>query len=75
MSHFSQKLIQWQKVYGRHGLPWQVSEPYARWISEVMLQLTQVGTLIDYYHRVMERFQTVKDLAMASEDEVMRYWA
>lgn len=75
MSQFSQQLIQWQKLYGRHGLPWQVSEPYARWISEVMLQQTQVVTVIDYYHRFMERFPTVTDLASANEDEVMRYWA
>ena len=75
MSNFSDRLIQWQKLYGRHGLPWQIKDPYARWISEVMLQQTQVVTVIDYYHRFMDRFPTVSELAAASEDEVMRYWA
>ena len=75
MSNFSDRLIQWQKIYGRHGLPWQIKDPYARWISEVMLQQTQVVTVIDYYHRFMSRFPTVNDLAVASEDEVMSYWA
>lgn len=75
MSNFSDRLIQWQKLYGRHGLPWQIKDPYARWISEVMLQQTQVVTVIDYYHRFMDRFPTVNELAVASEDEVMRYWA
>ncbi len=72
---FAQKIIQWQKAYGRHGLPWQVPDAYARWVSEVMLQQTQVTTVIGYYLRFMERFPSVHDLAATSDDEVMRYWA
>ena len=75
MSEFSKSLIHWQKQYGRHNLPWQMKDPYARWISEVMLQQTQVTTVIDYYCRFMTCFPTVKDLANASEDQVMIQWA
>lgn len=72
---FSQTLINWQKEHGRHHLPWQVAEPYARWVSEIMLQQTQVATVIEYYERFMRRFPTVQSLAQASEDEVMQYWS
>ena len=70
---FSKILIDWQKNHGRHNLPWQVAQPYARWISEIMLQQTQVNTVIEYFERFMKRFPTVQDLAQASEDEVMQY--
>ena len=72
---FSLTLITWQRNHGRHHLPWQVAEPYARWISEIMLQQTQVATVIEYYDRFMKRFPTVQDLAKAQEDEVMQYWS
>lgn len=72
---FSQTLIDWQQKSGRHDLPWQVAEPYARWISEIMLQQTQVVTVIDYFNRFMKRFPTVESLAQASEDEVLQYWS
>ena len=72
---FSKILIDWQKIHGRHNLPWQVAQPYARWISEIMLQQTQVSTVIEYFERFMRRFPTVQDLAQASEDEVMQYWS
>lgn len=72
---FSKILIDWQKNHGRHNLPWQVAQPYARWISEIMLQQTQVNTVIEYFERFMKRFPTVQDLAQASEDEVMQYWS
>lgn len=72
---FSRTLISWQRDHGRHHLPWQVAEPYARWISEIMLQQTQVATVIEYYDRFMRRFPAVQDLAKAQEDEVMQYWS
>lgn len=72
---FSTKLIQWQKENGRHNLPWQVKDPYARWVSEIMLQQTQVSTVIEYFERFMSRFPTVQSLACATEDEVMQYWS
>ena len=75
LKHFSEILIDWQKTNGRHHLPWQIPDPYARWISEIMLQQTQVNTVIEYYERFMRRFPTVESLAEATEDELMQYWS
>ncbi len=73
---FSQKIIAWQQVHGRHHLPWQnTHNPYAIWVSEIMLQQTQVQAVIGYYQRFMQRFPTLIDLANAPQDEVMRYWS
>lgn len=73
---FATKLIAWQKHDGRHDLPWQVShDPYAIWISEIMLQQTQVATVIPYYERFMARFPDISAIASASEEEVLTYWA
>ena len=72
---FSNTLIKWQKESGRNNLPWQVTDPYKRWVSEIMLQQTQVATVIEYYERFMRRFPTVQSLAQASEDELMQYWS
>lgn len=72
---FSTRLIQWQRRYGRHHLPWQVKNPYAVWLSEIMLQQTQVATVLDYYPRFLSRFPDVKSLADAPEDEVLSLWA
>ena len=52
----------------------KTTNPYYIWLSEVMLQQTQVKTVIDYYHRFVERFPTVEVLSQASEDEVLKYW-
>lgn len=73
---FAAKLIAWQKRYGRHDLPWQGSRnPYAIWVSEIMLQQTQVATVIPYYKRFMQRFPDVSSLASAAEEEVLTCWA
>jgi A/G-specific adenine glycosylase len=73
---FAQKLIDWQRRHGRRGLPWQgTRDPYRIWLSEVMLQQTQVAAVIPYYERFIRRFATVEALAAASEDEVLRLWA
>ncbi len=73
---FSRKLIEWQRHHGRHHLPWQASrDPYRIWVSEIMLQQTQVGTVIPYYERFMARFPDIAALAAASEEEVLTYWA
>lgn len=73
---FATRVVDWQKHYGRHELPWQQTrDPYRIWLSEIMLQQTQVSTVIGYYHRFLERFPTVQTLAQASQDEVMPYWA
>jgi A/G-specific adenine glycosylase len=74
--NFSRQLIEWQRQHGRHYLPWQMgSDPYRIWVSEIMLQQTQVGTVIPYYERFIKRFPDVFELARASEEEVLTYWA
>ena len=74
--NFARKLIRWQRRHGRHGLPWQgTRDPYRIWLSEVMLQQTQVATVIPYYQRFVETYPTVAALAAASEEDVLRLWA
>lgn len=76
MSDFSNRLIVWQKQYGRHDLPWQnTTDPYAIWVSEIMLQQTQVSAVIGYYQRFMARFLTIEALANATQDEVLQHWS
>ena len=73
---FAAKLIAWQRRHGRHGLPWQgTRDPYRIWLSEVMLQQTQVGAVIPYYERFLKTYPTLEGLAAASEDEVLRLWS
>ncbi len=73
---FAQKLIAWHGVSGRSGLPWQGNrDPYAVWVSEIMLQQTQVATVLERYPRFMKRFPVVKKLAAADVDEVLAEWA
>jgi A/G-specific adenine glycosylase len=73
---FAQQLIAWQRRHGRRSLPWQgTRDPYRIWLSEVMLQQTQVAAVIPYYQRFLEKYSTVEALAAASEDEVLRLWA
>ena len=76
MADFSASLIQWQQQHGRHHLPWQnISDPYAIWVSEIMLQQTQVSAVIPYYQRFMARFPDIASLAGSDEDEVLRHWS
>jgi A/G-specific adenine glycosylase len=76
MSDFAQKLIAWQQQHGRHDLPWQhTRDPYAIWVSEIMLQQTQVSAVIGYYQRFMARFPTIASLAQAEQEEVMQHWS
>lgn len=76
MSAFAQALIAWQEQHGRHDLPWQrTRDPYAIWLSEIMLQQTQVATVIPYYLRFRERFPDIASLAAADENEVLRLWS
>ena len=73
---FAKKLVAWHGVSGRSGLPWQNNrDPYAVWVSEIMLQQTQVATVLERYPRFMKRFPTVKKLASADIDEVLAEWA
>lgn len=72
---FSGQVLQWFQLQGRKHLPWQQNKtPYRVWISEIMLQQTQVATVIPYYLRFMESFPTVSDLANADEDNVLHHW-
>ncbi|MDZ7685253.1 MAG: A/G-specific adenine glycosylase [Gammaproteobacteria bacterium] len=72
---FSQRLLDWFDHHGRKTLPWQQAvSPYRVWVSEIMLQQTQVTTVIPYFERFMERFPTVESLAEANEDEVLHLW-
>jgi A/G-specific adenine glycosylase len=74
--HFATKLITWHGKDGRQGLPWQsIRDPYAVWVSEIMLQQTQVATVLERYPRFMKRFPTVKRLAAAPLDDVLAEWA
>lgn len=76
MSRFAAALIAWQRRHGRHDLPWQgTRDAYRVWLSEVMLQQTQVATVIPYYRRFLARFPTVESLAAAELDEVLRLWS
>ncbi len=73
---FSGRLVAWQRAHGRHDLPWQgTRDPYRVWLSEVMLQQTQVATVIPYYERFLARFPDVYALARASQEEVLRLWS
>ncbi|WP_420001746.1 A/G-specific adenine glycosylase [Acinetobacter sp. LF10] len=73
---FSDALLTWFDQHGRHDLPWQIADdPYKVWVSEIMLQQTQVKTVLQYFDRFIERFPTVDDLGQASWDDVAPYWA
>jgi A/G-specific adenine glycosylase len=72
---FSQQIINWYHKQGRKHLPWQQNKtPYRVWISEIMLQQTQVATVIPYYQRFMKSFPSITDLANAEEDNVLHHW-
>ncbi|WP_286240860.1 A/G-specific adenine glycosylase [Neptuniibacter halophilus] len=72
---FSTAVLDWFDQHGRHDLPWQENKTaYHTWISEIMLQQTQVTTVIPYYQRFIERFPSVEALAAAEQDEVLHLW-
>jgi A/G-specific adenine glycosylase len=76
MSSFAARVIAWQQSCGRHDLPWQnTRDPYAVWVSEIMLQQTQVAAVIPYYRRFLARFPDISSLARAEEDEVLQQWS
>ncbi len=73
---FSQRIAAWQATHGRSQLPWQnTRDPYRVWLSEVMLQQTQVSTVLGYFDRFLARFPDVAALAKANEDEVFALWS
>ncbi|BBB23597.1 A/G-specific adenine glycosylase [Isorropodon fossajaponicum endosymbiont JTNG4] len=80
MHSISKPLLKWFDQFGRHCLPWQAvqdmpNNPYHVWLSEVMLQQTQVATVIDYFNNFIQHFPTLAALANASEDAVLAQWA
>ncbi len=73
---FADAIITWQKQHGRHDLPWQnTTNPYAIWVSEIMLQQTQVVAVIGYYANFMQRFPDIKSLANATQEDVLQSWS
>jgi len=75
-SDFADRVVRWQRLSGRHDLPWQGGrDPYPIWLSEIMLQQTQVRTVLPYFQRFMARFSTVEALAAAPLEEVLALWA
>ena len=73
---FANRIVRWQERHGRHDLPWQATrDAYRIWLSEVMLQQTQVATVIPYFERFVKRFPTVGALASAHADEVLALWS
>ena len=75
VTDFSSRLLEWHRRYGRHDLPWQQDvTPYRVWISEIMLQQTQVSTVIPYFNNFMQRFPDIYTLATAGIDDVLHCW-
>lgn len=76
MTDFAERLLSWWELHGRHQLPWQIERsPYRVWVSEIMLQQTQVVTVIGYFERFMARFPSLPELAAAELDEVLALWS
>jgi A/G-specific adenine glycosylase len=76
LSSFSDRLLDWFDSHGRKDLPWQhPKDPYRTWVSEIMLQQTQVQTVIPYFERFMRRFPDVMALAGAAQDDVLQHWS
>jgi A/G-specific adenine glycosylase len=75
MHSFASRLIAWQRAHGRHDLPWQGADAYRVWLSEIMLQQTQVATVIPYYQSFLASFPTILFLAAASEEQVLAHWS
>ncbi len=76
LAEFAPRLVAWQRREGRHDLPWQnTRDPYRIWLSEIMLQQTQVSTVIPYYARFLDAFPTLADLAAAPLERVLELWS
>lgn len=79
MKSFASRVIHWQQQHGRHALPWQSGrtkrDPYRIWLSEIMLQQTQVAAVIPYFERFVARFPDLSALAAAHEDQVLALWS
>ena len=75
MNWFADSLLAWFDVHGRKDLPWQTDiNPYRVWVSEIMLQQTQIKTVISYYYNWLKLFPTIQDVAMANEQDILKAW-
>ena len=74
-SNLSNSVLKWYKKHGRNNLPWKVKDPYKIWISEIMLQQTQVSTVIPYYLKFIKKYPNLKSLASAHLDDLMLIWS
>ncbi|HAT26726.1 MAG TPA: A/G-specific adenine glycosylase [Gammaproteobacteria bacterium] len=75
MTSFAKQLLDWFDQHGRKSLPWQTDKtPYRVWVSEIMLQQTQVAMVIPYFKKFLARYPSVDELAAATEDEVLHLW-
>lgn len=75
-AEFFPRLVAWQRTHGRRGLPWQnTQDPYRVWLSEIMLQQTQVASVLQYYPRFLQRFPDLQSLAAAKPEEVLALWS
>ena len=72
---FSDSILRWYEKNGRKRLPWKVKDPYKIWISEIMLQQTQVATVIPYYNKFVDTYPDLPSLSKASLDELMLLWS
>jgi A/G-specific adenine glycosylase len=76
LAGFSERVVRWQRTHGRNALPWQnTRDPYRVWLSEIMLQQTQVAAVLGYYERFLQRFPDVQALAAAPLDDVLALWS
>ena len=76
MSSFSNRIVNWYKSSGRHDLPWRKNiSPYSVWISEIMLQQTQVKTVVPFFNKFIEKYPNLDALLKASEDEILAQWS
>ena len=74
-TEFSESILRWYETNGRKRLPWKVKDPYKIWISEIMLQQTQVATVIPYYNKFIDTYPDLQSLSKASLDELMLLWS
>ncbi len=73
--NFSQKITEWYLINGRDDLPWRKKiSPYRVWISEIMLQQTQVKTVIPFFKKFIQKYPNLKSIASASEDDILAMW-
>ena len=74
-SKFSENILKWYKIHGRKDLPWKVDDPYKIWISEIMLQQTQVSTVVPYYKKFIKKYPNLESLSKANYDDLLLLWS